>query len=129
MAVSLRQLFVFSTLLSTSMLYAGMDRFWIFSKNDDAQLSECKNLDQSQQQQLIQAYQEIKDEDKKRDLKKRMEWFCDLSEDEQLKMRQAWQSLSTKERNQLKQQFDQTSDPVRREQLRQELITKYGSTE
>lgn len=129
MAVNLRQIFVFSTLLSTSMLYAGMDRFWLFAKQDDEQLAECKNLDQSQQQQLIQAYQSINDEAQKLDLKKRMQWFCDLSEDEQLKMRQAWQSLSSKERNQLKQQFNATTDPVRREQLRQELIHKYGSTE
>jgi hypothetical protein len=119
-----------TTLLgSTVVSYAGMERFNIFSKEDTMQLSECKNLDQSQQQQMIQAYQSLHDDQQKRDLKKRMQWFCTLSEDEQQKMRLAWQNLSSKERNQLKKQFDATTDPTRREQLRQDLMNKYGSIE
>ncbi|KAA8732720.1 restriction endonuclease [Acinetobacter qingfengensis] len=114
----------------TAVSYAGMERFWTLSGDDtEAQLSECKNLDKTQQQQLIQAYQAMRDDQQKLDLKKRMEWFCGLSEQEQQKMRLAWQNLSSKERNHLKKQFDSTTDPIKREQLRQQLITQYGSIE
>lgn len=120
---------LFALLLAHSSSYAGIERFWMLNRNSDTpNLDECDNLTEEQQQQLIAAYQAARDEQKKRDLKRRMEWFCHLSDDEQQRMRLAWQNMSSQERLALKKKLDATTDLEKREQIRRDVLTKYTPT-
>lgn len=112
---------------TTAVSYAGLERFWAFMGKDEVSSvsSECENLTQQQQQQLIQTYQSIRDDEKKLDLKKRMEWFCNLSEDEQVKMREAWQNMSTAERNQLREKLETASTAEKRAEIRRDFLMRY----
>lgn len=106
--------------------YAGIERFWTL-KDDPLEepMNECESLTKEQQHQLINTYQAIRDEEKKLDLKKRMEWFCQLADDEQQRMRLAWQNMSTQERNLLKKKLQATTDNEQRNQIRREFLEKY----
>ncbi len=119
-------------LLNTTVIsHAGIDRFWTRSKNNDTeektQSKACKHLTQEQQQQLISTYQTILDDEKDLDLKKRMDWFCNLSNDEQQRMRLAWQNMSIQEREALKERLKSTSDLQKRAEIRREIIAKYSN--
>lgn len=113
-----------SLILSTS--YAGMPRFWAKDDSETTQFNECDHLTSAQRQQLIAAYENTRDEQKKRDLKERLEWFCQLSDDEQQRMRAAWQNMSTQERIALKKKLDATNDLDKRTQIRREILDKYN---
>lgn len=112
----------------TVVSYAGLERFWVLLGKDDDTIvaNECENLTQQQQQQLIQTYQSLRDDEKKLDLKKRMEWFCNLSEDEQFQMREAWQNMSTAERTQLREKLETASSAQERAEIRREFLSKYS---
>ncbi|TXJ09584.1 MAG: restriction endonuclease [Acinetobacter sp.] len=131
MAVKLYHIFLLTTLFGqAATTHAGLERFWSISKDDVAveeQLNECDHLNKEQQHQLITTYQSIRDEEQKLDLKKRMEWFCQLSDDEQQRMRLAWQNMSTQERNQLKKKLQTTTDSEKRNQIRHEVVKKYNN--
>lgn len=105
--------------------YAGFDRFWTLFDKDDQNHNECENLTQQQQQQLIQTYQSLRDEEKKLDLHKRMAWFCKLSDDEQLQMREAWQNMSNAERIQLKDKLETAETAQERAEIRRDFLNKY----
>lgn len=111
----------------TAISYAGLERFWVLFNNDnpDPQLNDCENLTQEQQQQLIQTYQSLRDDEKKLDLKKRMQWFCQQSDDQQQLMREAWQNMSTTERNLLRKKLETASNAEERAMIRQEFLMKY----
>ena len=113
---------------SAAISYAGLDRFWLLFGQDDeqTQISDCENLTHEQQQQLIQTYQSLKDEDKKFDLKKRMQWFCQLPNDQQQLMREAWQNMSSNQRNELRKKLETAIDPEERALIRQEFLMKYA---
>lgn len=131
MVARLPRVCILSFLFICSVSYAGMERFWTLSKDKDQeaieQLDECENLSREQQHQLIKTYQSLRDEAQKLDLRKRMEWFCQLPDDEQDRMRIAWQNMSTTERNKLKKQLQNTTDLEKRAELRREIIEKYGN--
>lgn len=130
MAVNMRPyLFMFVLMGSAITSYAGIERFWTMSKEDDIekQFDECENLTKEQQHQLIATYQSLRDEEKKKDLKKRMDWFCKLPDDEQQRMRLAWQNMSTQERYQLKKKLESTTDLAKRAQIRKEILEKYST--
>ena len=110
----------------TAGSYAGLERFWVLLGKEDNNASECENLTQQQQQQLIQTYQSIRDEEKKLDLKKRMEWFCNLSSNEQLQMREAWQNMSTSERTELRAKLETATSVQERAEIRREFLSKYN---
>lgn len=116
-----------SLLSYTAISYAGLERFWtLFSQDEtEQQFNDCANLTHEQQQQLIQTYQSLRDDDKKFDLKKRMQWFCQLSDDQQQLMREAWQNMSTTERNQLRKKLETASNAEERAMIRQEFLMKY----
>ena len=115
-------------LSSAAMSYAGLERFWLFLNQDDTehQISECVNLTHEQQQHLIQTYQALKDDEKKLDLKKRMDWFCQLPDDQQQLMREAWQNTGSHERNELRKKLETAENPEERAMIRQEFLLKYA---
>jgi predicted Fe-S protein YdhL (DUF1289 family) len=55
-----------------------------------------------------------------------MDWFCQLSNDEQQRMRIAWQNMSTQERNAIKKKLQTTTDLEKRAQIRRDILSKYS---
>lgn len=112
----------------TVVSYAGLERFWVLlgKDNDTSINNECDNLTQQQQQQLIETYQSLRDDEKKLDLRKRMEWFCKLPQNEQYQMREAWQNMSSAERIQLREKLETASSAQERAEIRREFLSKYN---
>ena len=81
--------------------FAGFERFWIFSKDADTQISETwETLSEEEQLALIKRYQNLKEipAEKSVALQQRMDWFTQLPDSEKQKMRETWQKMSTQER-------------------------------
>ncbi|WP_019837932.1 DUF3106 domain-containing protein [Acinetobacter towneri] len=107
--------------------FAGFDRFWIFSKDADTQISETwETLSEEEQLALIKRYQNLKEipAEKSVALQQRMDWFTQLPDSEKQKMRETWQKMSTQERRELGQRLQQAT-PEQRPLIRQEYILKY----
>lgn len=107
--------------------FAGFERFWIFSKDADTQISETwESLSEEEQLALIKRYQNLKEipAEKSVALQQRMDWFTQLSDSEKQKMRETWQKMSTQERRELGQRL-QRATPEQRPLIRQEYILKY----
>ncbi|MCD0187522.1 DUF3106 domain-containing protein [Acinetobacter sp. PW68] len=107
--------------------YAGFERFWIFSKDADTQISETwESLSEEEQLALIKRYQNLKEipAEKSVALQQRMDWFTQLPDSEKQKMRETWQKMSTQERRELGQRL-QRATPEQRPLIRQEYILKY----
>ena len=107
--------------------FAGFERFWIFSKDADTQISETwETLSEEEQLALIKRYQNLKEipAEKSVALQQRMDWFTQLPESEKQKMRETWQKMSTQERRELGQRL-QRATPEQRPLIREEYILKY----
>ena len=107
--------------------FAGFERFWIFSKDADTQISETwETLSEEEQLALIKRYQNLKEIPAERivALQQRMDWFTQLPDSEKQKMRETWQKMSTQERRELGQRLQQAT-PEQRPLIRQEYILKY----
>lgn len=107
--------------------FAGFERFWIFSKDADTQISETwETLSEEEQLALIKRYQNLKEipAEKSVTLQQRMDWFTQLPDSEKQKMRETWQKMSTQERRELGQRLQQAT-PEQRPLIRQEYILKY----
>ena len=107
--------------------FAGFDRFWIFSKDADTQVSETwESLSEEEQRALIQRYQSLKElpDAQSAALQQRMDWFTQLPEQEKQKMRETWQQMSTQERRDLRVRM-QKADADERVNIRNEYINKY----
>ncbi|GIT82401.1 DUF3106 domain-containing protein [Acinetobacter towneri] len=107
--------------------FAGFERFWIFSKDADTQISETwETLSEEEQLALIKRYQNLKEipAEKSVALQQRMDWFTQLPDSEKQKMRETWQKMSTQERRELGQRL-QRATPEQRPLIRQEYILKY----
>ncbi|MEZ7923195.1 MAG: DUF3106 domain-containing protein [Acinetobacter towneri] len=107
--------------------FAGFERFWIFSKDADTQISETwETLSEEEQLALIKRYQNLKEipAEKSVALQQRMDWFTQLPDREKQKMRETWQKMSTQERRELGQRLQQAT-PEQRPLIRQEYILKY----
>lgn len=107
--------------------FAGFDRFWIFSKDADTQVSETwESLSEEEQRALIQRYQSLKElpDAQSAALQQRMDWFTQLPEQEKQKMRDTWQQMSTQERRDLRVRM-QKADADERVNIRNEYINKY----
>lgn len=107
--------------------FAGFERFWIFSKDADTQISETwETLSEEEQLALIKRYQNLKEipAEKSVALQQRMDWFTQLPDSEKQKMRETWQKMSTQERRELGQRLQQAT-PEQRPLIRQEHILKY----
>ena len=107
--------------------FAGFERFWIFSKDADTQISETwETLSEEEQLALIKRYQNLKKipAEKSVALQQRMDWFTQLPDSEKQKMRETWQKMSTQERRELGQRL-QRATPEQRPLIREEYILKY----
>lgn len=130
MIAKLPMLCAVSVCLTSPLGFAGMERFWANKEDKKTveQLDECDALTVEQRHQLIKAYQATRDEELKLDLRKRMEWFCKLSDQEQDRMRVAWQNMNTTERNELKQKLQAASNLEERTEIRREFIERFESS-
>lgn len=109
--------------------FAGYERFWIFSKNADSHASESwDSLSEEEQRALIKRYQNLKEipEDQRVALQQRMDWFTQLPDEEKAQMREAWQQMSTSERNELRKKMLATSDNEKRKEIRESYFKKYN---
>ena len=110
--------------------FAGYERFWIFSKDANTQVAESwDNLSEDEQRALIQRYQNLKEipEAQRVALQQRMDWFNQLPDAEKNQMREAWQQMSTSERNELRKKMSMTTDNQKRKDIREEYLNKYVS--
>lgn len=122
-----RVAFALCTLGFLQTSFAGFDRFWIFSKDADTQVSETwESLSEEEQRALIQRYQSLKElpDAQSAALQQRMDWFTQLPEQEKQKMCDTWQQMSTQERRDLRVRM-QKADADERVNIRNEYINKY----
>ena len=122
-----RVAFALCTLGFLQTSFAGFDRFWIFSKDADTQVSETwESLSEEEQRALIQRYQSLKElpDAQSAALQQRMDWFTQLPDHEKQKMRDTWQQMSTQERRDLRVRM-QKADADERVNIRNEYINKY----
>ncbi|WP_173910160.1 DUF3106 domain-containing protein [Acinetobacter sp. Marseille-Q1618] len=111
--------------------FAGFERFWIFSKDANTQVSDTwDTLSEDEQRALIKRYQNLKEipESQSVALQQRMDWFTQLPEEEKQKMREVWQQMSTSERNEMRTKMQKATTAVQRSELRAEYIQKYLSS-
>lgn len=108
--------------------FAGYERFWIFSKDANTQVSETWDaLSDDEQRALIKRYQNLKEipENQSVQLQQKMDWFAQLPEQEKAQMREAWQKMSSSERNELRQKMQKATTSEQRKEIRESYFTKY----
>lgn len=118
----------FCALSSLQTSFAGYERFWIFSKDADTQVSETWDaLSDDEQRALIKRYQNLKEipESQSVELQQKMDWFTQLPEQEKSQMREAWQKMSSSERNELRQKMQKATTNEQRKEIRETYLTKY----
>ena len=126
-----RLAFAFCALGFLQTSFAGFERFWIFSKDADTQVTETwETLSDAEQRALIQRYQSLKElpEAQGSALHQRMDWFTQLPEQEKQKMRETWQKMSSQERKDLAHRL-QKATPNERSTIREEYVNKYLNVE
>ncbi|MCU4342683.1 DUF3106 domain-containing protein [Acinetobacter pittii] len=107
--------------------FAGFERFWIFSKDANAQVDDTWDaLSEEEQRAVIKRYQSLKElpANQSTNLQQRMDWFTQLPEAEKQKMREAWQKMSTQERKDLRERMLKANGEERTA-IREEYINKY----
>ncbi|EEY77229.1 hypothetical protein HMPREF0012_00098 [Acinetobacter calcoaceticus RUH2202] len=107
--------------------FAGFERFWIFSKDANTQVDDTWNaLSEEEQRAVIKRYQSLKElpANQSTNLQQRMDWFTQLPDAEKEKMREAWQKMSTQERNDLRQRMLKANGEERTA-IREEYMNKY----
>lgn len=107
--------------------FAGFERFWIFSKDANAQVDDTWDaLSEEEQRAVIKRYQSLIElpANQSTNLQQRMDWFTQLPEAEKQKMREAWQKMSTQERNDLRQRMLKANGEERTA-IREEYMNKY----
>ncbi|AQV17448.1 DUF3106 domain-containing protein [Acinetobacter pittii] len=107
--------------------FAGFERFWIFSKDANAQVDDTWDaLSEEEQRAIIKRYQSLKElpANQSNNLQQRMDWFTQLPEAEKQKMREAWQKMSTQERKDLRERMLKANGEERTA-IREEYMNKY----
>ncbi|MCU4423984.1 MULTISPECIES: DUF3106 domain-containing protein [Acinetobacter] len=107
--------------------FAGFERFWIFSKDANTQVDDTWNaLSEEEQRAVIKRYQSLKElpANQSTNLQQRMDWFTQLPDAEKEKMREAWQKMSTQERNDLRQRMLKANGEEKTA-IREEYMNKY----
>ncbi|ENU62248.1 MULTISPECIES: DUF3106 domain-containing protein [Acinetobacter] len=107
--------------------FAGFERFWLFSKDANTQVTDTwDSLSDSEQLALIKRYQSLKEipEQQRVSLQQRMDWFTQLPNAEKQRMRETWQMMSSQERKELGTRMQKAS-PEQRLAIREEYILKY----
>ncbi|MFV5404221.1 DUF3106 domain-containing protein [Acinetobacter sp. 228] len=118
---------VFCALGFLQTSFAGFERFWLFSKDANSQVTDTwDNLSDAEQLALIKRYQSLKEipEQQRVSLQQRMDWFTQLPDAEKQKMRETWQMMSSQERKELGTRM-QKATPEERLAIREEYILKY----
>lgn len=108
--------------------FAGYERFWIFSKDNNSELNESwESLSEEEQKALIKRYQNLKEipEEQSVVLQQRMDWFTKLPEQEKIQMRETWQQMSSSERNDLRKKMMNATTAEQRREIRETYINKY----
>jgi DNA phosphorothioation-dependent restriction protein DptG len=111
--------------------FAGFERFWIFSKDANTQVSDTwDSLSDAEQLALIKRYQSLKEipSEQSTNLQQRMDWFNQLPDADKQRMRETWQKMSTQERKDLAHRL-QRAAPDDRASIREEYINKYLKVE
>lgn len=107
--------------------FAGFERFWIFSKDANAQVDDTWDaLSEEEQRAVIKRYQSLKElpANQSTNLQQRMDWFTQLPEAEKQKMRESWQKMSTQERKDLRERMLKANGEERTA-IREEYMNKY----
>jgi hypothetical protein len=107
--------------------FAGFERFWLFSKDANTQVTDTwDNLSEAEQLALIKRYQSLKEipEQQGVSLQQRMDWFTQLPDAEKQRIRETWQMMSSQERKELGARM-QKATPEERLAIREEYILKY----
>ena len=107
--------------------FAGFERFWIFSKDANAQVDDTWDaLSEEEQRAVIKRYQSLKElpANQSTNLQQRMDWFTQLPNAEKQRMRETWQMMSSQERKELGARMQKAS-PEQRLAIREEYILKY----
>ncbi len=107
--------------------FAGFERFWIFSKDANAQVDDTWDaLSEEEQRAVIKRYQSLKElpANQSTNLQQRMDWFTQLPEAEKQKMREAWQKMSTQERKDSRERMLKANGEERTA-IREEYMNKY----
>ena len=107
--------------------FAGFERFWLFSKDANTQVTDTwDSLSDSEQLALIKRYQSLKEipQQQRVSLQQRMDWFTQLPDAEKQRMRETWQMMSSQERKELGARMQKAS-PEQRLAIREEYILKY----
>lgn len=107
--------------------FAGFERFWIFSKDANAQVDDTWDaLSEEEQRAVIKRYRSLKElpANQSTNLQQRMDWFTQLPEAEKQKMREAWQKMSTQERKDLRERMLKANGEERTA-IREEYMNKY----
>ncbi|GEA65944.1 hypothetical protein PA3_01020 [Acinetobacter pittii] len=107
--------------------FAGFERFWIFSKDANAQVDDTWDaLSEEEQRAVIKRYQSLKElpANQSTNLQQRMDWFTQLPEAEKQKMREAWQKMSTQERKDLRDRMLKANGEEKTA-IREEYMNKY----
>ncbi|MFL4395279.1 DUF3106 domain-containing protein [Acinetobacter pittii] len=107
--------------------FAGFERFWIFSKDANAQVDDTWDaLSEEEQRAVIKRYQSLKElpANQSTNLQQRMDWFTQLPEAEKQKMREVWQKMSTQERKDLRERMLKANGGERTA-IREEYMNKY----
>ena len=108
--------------------FAGFERFWIFSKDANTSANESwESLSEDEQRALIKRYQNLKEipEAQSVALQQRMDWFNQLPEPEKQKLREAWQQMSSSERNEMRNKIQKADTPEQRNEIREQYLQKY----
>lgn len=107
--------------------FAGFERFWIFSKDANAQVDDTWDaLSEEEQRAVIKRYQSLKElpANQSTNLQQRMDWFTQLPEAEKQKMREVWQKMSTQERKDLRERMLKANGEEKTA-IREEYMNKY----
>lgn len=120
----------FFTLAFLQTGFAGFERFWPFWTKSDTTSPVDDNwneLSTDQQKQLLQRYKNLKDisTNQSSSLQSRMDWFTQLPEQEQQKMREAWQQMSTQQRQEMRSKMQKAKTLDERNTIRQEYMQKF----
>ncbi|MEB3753479.1 DUF3106 domain-containing protein [Acinetobacter sp. MD2(2019)] len=112
--------------------FAAFENFWPFSSKTTAASTVDDNwsdLSTDQRKQVLQRYQNLKDisNNQSSSLQSRMDWFTQLPEQEQQKMREAWQQMSTQQRNEMRSRMQKAKTVDERNSIRQEYLQKFQS--
>ena len=110
--------------------FAGIERFWSFSKaQDNTQDETWEQLSSDEQRALIKSYQSLKElpATQNDNLQQRMDWFTQLPEQEKQKMREAWQQMSSTERAEMRKKMEKASTAEQRAEIRAQYLQKHVS--